>query len=63
MMALAIFAASFLFNNANAQSNDGKFRLGIGVDGLVPVGSLTNTENFGLASRRAYNTMSTNNFR
>jgi hypothetical protein len=48
MLALSIIAAIFLCNKANAQNNDNKFRLGIGADGLVPVGSLTKTENFGL---------------
>lgn len=47
-MAFAIIAPVFLGNNAKAQSNDSKFRLGIGVDGLVPAGNLSNTENFGL---------------
>lgn len=48
---LAVFCilSVFLFcTNANAQSTNSNFRLGIGVDGLVPVGSLTNTSNFGL---------------
>lgn len=46
--AICMIAACLLFTDANAQSNDSKFRFGIGVDGLVPVGSLTNNENFGL---------------
>lgn len=48
MLAFAIIATTLLCNKANAQSDDSKFRFGIGVDGLVPVGGLTNTENFGL---------------
>jgi len=48
MMALAVITAIFFCNKAGAQNNDSKFRFGIGVDGLVPVGNLTNTENFGL---------------
>jgi len=36
-------------NNAKAQSvAEGKFRFGIGVDGLLPLGNLSNFENFGL---------------
>jgi len=39
----------FIGNNAKAQSvADGKFRFGIGVDGLLPIGNLSQTENFGL---------------
>lgn len=45
---LCLAAACLLGANANAQSNDSKFRFGIGVDGLIPVGNLTNTVNFGL---------------
>jgi hypothetical protein len=49
IMAISLVVAIFFCNNANAQSNDSKFRLGIGIDGLLPVGSFTNTVNFGLA--------------
>jgi len=49
VMALSFVAAIFLCNDANAQSNDSKLRLDIGIDGLLPVGSFTNTVNFGLA--------------
>ena len=49
IMALFLVAASLLCNNANAQNNDSKFRFGIGIDGLLPVGNFTNTVNFGLA--------------
>ena len=48
MLAFSFLATIFLCNKASAQSNDSKFRFGIGADGLVPVGSLSNTENFGL---------------
>lgn len=48
-MALSLIAAIFLCNKANAQSSDSKLRLDIGVEGLLPVGSFTNTANFGLA--------------
>ena len=45
---LCIIAAFLLCTNAKAQSTGSKFRLGIGIDGLVPVGNLTNTTDFGL---------------
>lgn len=39
----------FVCSNVNAQSvTPSKFRFGIGVDGLLPVGNSTNTLNFGL---------------
>jgi hypothetical protein len=41
--------ALFFATQSNAQSiQKGKLRFGIGVDGLVPVGNLSNTTNFGL---------------
>jgi Outer membrane protein beta-barrel domain len=46
--AICLAAASLLCTKASAQSSDSKFRFGIGVDGLLPVGSLTNSVNFGL---------------
>lgn len=48
-MAFSFIAAIFFCDNAGAQSNDSKFRFGIGIDGLLPVGNFTNTVNFGLA--------------
>jgi hypothetical protein len=48
IMAISLLVAIFFCNNANAQSSDSKFRFGIGIDGLLPVGSFTNTVNFGL---------------
>jgi hypothetical protein len=47
--ALFIIVATLSITIANAQSvGDGKLRFGIGVDGLLPVGSLNNLEGFGL---------------
>jgi hypothetical protein len=47
--ALFIIAAALSITTARAQSvGDGKFRFGVGVDGLLPVGSLSNSEGFGL---------------
>jgi hypothetical protein len=49
LAALSIIAAFLSVKTASAQTiGDGKLRFGIGVDGLLPVGSLTNAENFGL---------------
>lgn len=45
---LCILSTFLLCTNANAQSTNNNFRFGIGIDGLVPVGNLTNTSNFGL---------------
>jgi hypothetical protein len=46
---LLVVVSSLLVKPANAQTiDDGKLRFGIGVDGLLPVGSLSNTESFGL---------------
>lgn len=39
----------FIYNNAKAQSVDkSNWRFGVGVEGLLPVGNTTNTQNFGL---------------
>jgi len=47
--ALLVVAASLSINKAHAQGIDkGKLRFGIGLDGLLPVGSLSNTESFAL---------------
>ena len=49
MTALFIMAAFLSIKTAKAQTiGDGKFRFGIGADGLLPVGSLSNTESFAL---------------
>lgn len=48
-VALTIMACTFLTITVKAQStDDGKFRFGIGVDGLLPIGNLSNSENFAL---------------
>jgi hypothetical protein len=47
----AVFAVSVLFicSNAKAQSvATGKFRFGIGVDGLLPLGNVSDLESFGV---------------
>lgn len=61
---IAVFAAFTLFicSNANAQSTEkSNLRFGIGVDGLLPVGNLSNTENFalGITPRLQYRLSST----
>jgi len=50
LLAAAVVAFGlFIGSNAKAQSvADGKFRFGIGVDGLLPLGNLHTFENFGL---------------
>ena len=49
MAALFIIAAFLSIKTANAQTiGNGKLRFGIGADGLIPVGSLSNTESFAL---------------
>jgi len=61
---ITVFAAFTLFicSNAKAQSTEkSNLRFGIGVDGLLPVGNLTNTENFalGITPRLQYRLSST----
>jgi hypothetical protein len=47
--ALLVIAAFLSVKTANAQTiGDGKLRFGIGLDGLLPVGGLSNTESFAL---------------
>jgi hypothetical protein len=49
LAAFLILIGSLVFTNSNAQSlPKNTFRFGIGLDGLLPVGNLSNTANFGL---------------
>jgi len=61
---ITVFAAFTLFicSNVNAQSTEkSNLRFGIGVDGLLPLGNLSNTENFalGITPRLQYRLSST----
>ena len=50
-------AALFLGTNANAQSTPkSALRFGVGVEGLLPTGSLNNISNVGLGVQLVYNT-------
>jgi hypothetical protein len=49
MITTLVVLGLFICSKVNAQSvAEGKFRFGIGVDGLLPVGNMSNTVNFGL---------------
>ncbi|PJJ79508.1 hypothetical protein [Mucilaginibacter auburnensis] len=49
LIAATVLAMFFVNNSAKAQSlPESKLKFGIGLDGILPVGNLTNTANFGL---------------